>query len=55
MDVFKAGKYVFDINAFHNSPLEGLNTPSHLQAKSQGGTSELQVVTRTVALLTPVI
>ena len=52
-DIFKAGKYVFDVNAFHNSPPEGLETPSQLQSKSQGGLSESQVVTRIITFPTP--
>ena len=50
MDVFKAGKYVFDVNAFYNSPPEGLDSPSQSQSKSQAGVPGSQVVTRTVAL-----
>jgi len=51
-DVFKAGKYIFDVNAFHNSPPEGLDNPSQLLYKSQGSASESHVVTRTVGFPT---
>jgi len=52
-DIFKTGKYIFEANAFHNSPPEGLDGPSHLLTKAQGGALESQVSTRTVMLLPP--
>jgi len=48
VEVFKVGKYVFDVNSFNNSLPEGVDAPAHLQSKSQGGPPESQVVTRTV-------
>ena len=53
MDVFGAGKYVFDVNAFHNSPPEGFEDPSQLQSMSQGNGTESQVIMRTVTSPAP--
>ncbi|KIJ45391.1 hypothetical protein M422DRAFT_251166 [Sphaerobolus stellatus SS14] len=47
VDVFKAGKYVFDIDAFNKNPPEGF-TPPETESKPQGG--PLDVITRTVTL-----
>jgi len=43
-DVFKAGKYVFDVNSFQNSPPEGLDAPPQLQSSPK----QSQIVMRTV-------
>jgi hypothetical protein len=50
-DVFFAGKYVFDIDAFDKNPPEGFTTAQTVsQSRSQGSTLESHVVTHTVSL-----
>ncbi|KIJ33710.1 hypothetical protein M422DRAFT_264327, partial [Sphaerobolus stellatus SS14] len=48
-DVFAAGKYLFDINAFDKNPPEGFTMPE-LESKPQGGSFD--IVTRKVAFPT---
>ncbi|KIJ46767.1 hypothetical protein M422DRAFT_249493 [Sphaerobolus stellatus SS14] len=55
-DVFRAGKYLFDVDTFDRNPPEGFAPPDS-ESKPQGGTSEskpqggsVEVMTRTVTL-----